>query len=149
MPRVPVQTLPHFEGLEWPRYQTAGAAGMDLRAAVEAEGTVLEPGRGALIPTGLRVAIPEGFEGQIRARSGLALKHSLGVLNAPGTIDSDYRGEIKVLLFNFGAEPVRLERGDRIAQLVLARVERIEWEAAESLPPADRGEGGFGGTGLK
>lgn len=143
---VLVETLPHFDGLELPRYETDHAAGLDLRAAVEAP-VSLEPGRATLVPTGLRLAIPPGFEAQVRPRSGLALKHGVGVLNSPGTIDADYRGELKVILFNFGDAPFQIARGERIAQLVFARVERAAWRLATELPPSERGAGGFGSTG--
>ena len=144
---VAVQVLPHGEGLELPSYATAGAAGCDLRAAVP-ESLVLLPGARCAVPTGLCLAIPEGFEGQVRARSGLALKNGIACLNAPGTIDSDYRGEVRVILANFGNEPFEIRRGDRIAQLVLSPVARAIFEAADSLPGSTRGGGGFGSTGV-
>jgi len=144
--RVPVRILPHGEGLDLPAYATAGAAGCDLRAAVSAP-LVIEPGGRALVPTGLTVAIPEGFEGQVRMRSGLALNKGLILPNAPGTIDSDYRGEIRVLVANIGSEPVEISRGDRIAQLVFAPVARARLERAEELPATERHTGGFGSTG--
>lgn len=144
--RLLVQVLPHGEGLELPAYATPGAAGCDLRAAVS-EPLVLVPGARALVPTGIAVAIPEGYEGQVRMRSGLALRHGLALLNAPGTIDSDYRGEIKVILANLGDAPVTLARGERIAQLVFAPVARFKLERAESLAPTGREDGGFGSTG--
>ncbi len=143
---VPVQVLPHGEGLELPAYATAGSAGCDLRAAV-GEPLVLEPGKRALVPTGIAVAIPEGHEGQVRMRSGLAIRHGLTLLNGPGTIDADYRGEIRVILANLGSEPVTLARGDRIAQLVIAPVVRARLERAERLPETQRHDGGFGSTG--
>ena len=143
---VPVQVLPHGEGLELPAYATAGAAGCDLRAAVDAP-LVLEPGKRALVPTGIAVAIPEGHEGQVRMRSGLAIRHGLTLLNGPGTIDADYRGEIRVILANLGSEPVTLSRGDRIAQLVIAPVVRARLERTADLPSTDRSGGGFGSTG--
>ena len=143
---VPVEVLPHAAGLDLPAYATPGAAGMDLRAAV-GEPVVIEPGARALVPTGLRLAVPAGHEAQVRARSGLALRHGLAVLNAPGTIDSDYRGELKVILANLGEAPVTLERGDRIAQLVVAPVARVRWQPAETLEATARGTGGFGHTG--
>ncbi len=130
--------------LELPRQQTAGAAGMDLRAD---ETVALAPGERRLVPTGIAVAIPPGFEGQIRPRSGLALKHGLGIPNAPGTVDSDYRGEVGVILVNWGREPVRLARGERIAQLVIAPVTRAVLQEVAELPGSDRGGGGFGSTG--
>jgi dUTP pyrophosphatase len=147
--RVGVVTLPHFEGLALPTAQTVHAAGIDVMAAVGADSPIdIAPGTLALVPTGLRMAIPPGWEIQVRPRSGLAARHEIGVLNSPGTIDADYRGEVKVILFNFGREPFRVERGTRIAQLVLARVGRIVWARAESLDETERGAGGFGSTGL-
>ena len=143
---VAISVLPHGEGLELPSYATAGAAGCDLRAALSAP-RVLAPGERSLIETGIAVAIPEGFEGQVRMRSGLAARQGLAALNAPGTIDSDYRGEIKVIVANLGGEPVTIERGDRIAQLVFAPVARARFEAVEELPPSARDAGGFGSTG--
>lgn len=143
---VLLRVLPHGEGLDAPRYETEHAAGMDLRAAVE-EPVEIAPGAVAMVPTGLAVAIPEGFELQVRPRSGLAARHGVTLLNTPGTIDADYRGEVKVLLANFGAEPFRVERGARIAQLVLARVERAQWRPVHDLPESARGDGGFGHTG--
>ncbi|MBI1757315.1 MAG: dUTP diphosphatase [Fimbriimonas ginsengisoli] len=131
-------------GATRPEYRTAGAAGMDLCASEDVE---LAPLERKLVPTGLRVAIPCGFEGQVRPRSGLALRHGLGMVNAPGTIDSDYRGEIGLILVNWGTETVRLARGDRIAQLVIAPVAKADWVVGQSLDPTDRGEGGFGSTG--
>ncbi len=146
-----VVRLPHALGLSLPSYATAGAAGLDLVAAVD-EATPLElsPGARAAVPTGLVVAIPEGHEGQVRARSGRALKEGLAVLNAPGTIDSDYRGELKVLVVNLGAAPIVLRRGERVAQLVIAPIARVsvrEVDALESLGSSARGGGGFGSTG--
>ena len=130
--------------LELPRYMSDGAAGLDLRAD---EAVALAPGERRLVPTGLAVAIPPGYEGQVRPRSGLALKHGLGMPNAPGTIDCDYRGEVGVILVNWGREPVRLDRGERIAQLVVAPVSRAELLPVEELPGTSRGDGGFGSTG--
>jgi len=127
-----------------PRSMTAGAAGADLSAA---ETVTLEPGRAVAVPTGIAVAIPEGYEGQVRPRSGLALEHAIGVLNAPGTIDADYRGEIRVILFNFGPEPYHIESGDRIAQLVIQRVVSVHFQEHPELPDTSRGAGGFGHTG--
>jgi len=144
--RVSVSVLPHGEGLELPAYATDGAAGCDLRAAV-AESLTLLPGGRTLVPTGIAVAIPEGFEGQVRMRSGLAVKHGLALLNAPGTIDSDYRGEIRIILANLGSEPATISRGDRIAQLVIAPVARAKLERVDTLPDTRRGGGGFGSTG--
>ena len=145
---VPVTVLAHGEGLELPSYATPGAAGCDLRAAVSETLTILPGGR-TLVPTGLAVAIPSGYEGQVRMRSGLALKHGLTLLNGPGTIDSDYRGEIGLILANLGAEPVTIARGDRMAQLVIAPVTRARLEAVEELPPTERDAGGFGSTGKR
>jgi dUTP pyrophosphatase len=143
---VQVVRLPHADGLDLPAYETSGASGMDLPAAIT-DTQVLEPGARLSIPTGFRIAIPPGFEAQIRPRSGLALKKGLTVLNAPGTVDSDYRGEVKVILANLGAEVVRLSRGDRIAQLVIAPVAQAKWQEGSSLPETPRGDGGFGHTG--
>ena len=145
---VAVKTLPHFDGLPLPKYETDGAAGMDVRAAVtEGEPVVLSPGERAMVPTGLSVAIPEGYEIQMRPRSGLAAKHGLTCLNSPGTIDSDYRGELKVILINHGQESFTIARGERIGQMVLAPVTRLAWEETDTLPETMRGEGGFGSTG--
>jgi len=143
---VQIQRLPHSAGVELPAYQTAGAAGMDLRAAVE-DPLVIPPGGRDAVPTGLKVAAPPGFELQVRPRSGLALKHGIIVPNSPGTIDSDYRGEVKVILMNLGTEDFVIRRGDRIAQLVLARVETVAWVETEALPDTARSDGGFGHTG--
>ncbi len=132
--------------LPLPEYMSDGAAGMDLFAAVE-EDLTIQPQQSALVPTGLAVAIPEGFEGQIRARSGLAINHGLAVINAPGTIDSDYRGEIKVGLINLGKMPFTIRRGDRIAQMIINRVYRVQWDLKEGLAQSERNEGGFGHTG--
>lgn len=145
---VSITVLPHGEGLELPAYATPGAAGCDLRAAVSETLTLLPGGR-SLVPTGIAVAIPEGYEGQIRMRSGLAIRHGLTLLNGPGTIDSDYRGEILVVLANLGAEPVTIGRGDRIAQLVIAPVARARLEKVGELPASTRDAGGFGSTGRK
>lgn len=145
---VAVLPLPHFDGLQLPAYETAGSAGMDVRAAVpEGEPMVLAPGERAMVPTGLSVAIPQGYEIQVRPRSGLAAKHGLTCLNTPGTIDSDYRGEIKVILVNLGQDAFTIQRGERIAQLVLAPVTRLAWQAVDSLDATERGAGGFGSTG--
>jgi dUTP pyrophosphatase len=141
---VPVVLLGHAPGL--PERGSAQAAGLDLRAAVDVE---LAPGARALVPTGLVLAIPEGWEGQVRPRSGLALKHGVTVLNAPGTIDADYRGEVQVLLVNLGEASVRLARGDRVAQLVLAPVVQARLEVVPTLDPTARGAGGFGSSGLR
>ena len=145
---VAVRPLPHFEGLQLPAYETDGSAGMDVRAAVpEGEPMVLAPGARAMVPTGLSVAIPQGYEIQVRPRSGLAAKHGLTCLNTPGTIDSDYRGEIKVILINLGQEAFTIQRGERIAQLVLAPVTRLAWSEVDTLDETARGAGGFGSTG--
>lgn len=145
---VRIRQLPHAEGLPLPAYETSGAAGMDLRAAVDAgEPVTLAPGARAAIPTGLAVALPEGFEAQVRPRSGLALKHGVSLLNTPGTIDADYRGEIKVILINLGGADFVIARGDRIAQIVVAPVTRIAWATVETLDETARGAAGFGSTG--
>ena len=138
--------LPHGDGLPAPAYASAAAAGLDLHAACESE-VVLAPGGRALIPTGIAVALPPGHEAQIRPRSGLALRHGLTVLNSPGTIDADYRGEIDVLLVNLGEAPVTVRRGERIAQMVVAPIARVTVVEAEALPDSVRGAGGFGSTG--
>ncbi|MEZ4703533.1 MAG: dUTP diphosphatase [Rhodothermales bacterium] len=146
--RVAIQRLPHADGLELPEYATAQSAGMDLRAAVPAdEPFTLKAGAFAMIPTGLQIALPAGFEAQVRPRSGLAAKHGVTVLNSPGTIDSDYRGECKVILINHGAVDFVIQRGERIAQLVIARHARVIWDPTESLEETERGAGGFGSTG--
>lgn len=144
---VAVQVLPGAEDIPLPAYMSPHASGMDLRAAV-VEPLELQPGERALVPTGLRVAIPRGYEGQVRPRSGLAVRHGISLLNAPGTIDADYRGEIQVILANLGQEPVTIERGDRIAQMVIAPVARAELAPTESLDETERGAGGFGHTGV-
>lgn len=143
--RVQVLTLPHGRGLNLPTHATAGAAGADLVAAEEA---TIRPGAIHAVATGIALAIPQGFEGQVRPRSGLALKHGVTVLNAPGTIDADYRGEVKVILINHGPEPFRIQRGDRVAQLVVAPVAPVRFERVDVLPDTARGEGGFGSTGV-
>ena len=145
--RIPITRLASSD-TPLPEYLSAGAAGMDLSAAL-AEPQVLAPGEFRLIPCGLAIALPPGFEAQVRPRSGLASKHGVTVLNAPGTIDSDYRGEVKVLLINHGAAPFSVLPGMRIAQLVVARVARVTWEVADGLSETDRGRGGFGHTGLQ
>jgi dUTP pyrophosphatase len=147
--KIAIRRLPHGEGLALPAYASEGAAGLDLCAALgPGVKLVLEPGARDLVPTGLSLALPPGFEAQIRPRSGLALEFGVSVLNAPGTIDCDYRGEVKVLLVNFGAHPFEIARGMRIAQLVVARYQRVELvEANEALGETARGEGGFGSTG--
>jgi dUTP pyrophosphatase len=146
--KVDVKLLPHGEGLALPAYQSLHAAGLDLLAAVpEDTPMTLAAGKHALIPTGLVIALPPGFEAQVRPRSGLAAKHGVTGLNAPGTIDADYRGEIQVLLINHGATPFTIRRGERIAQMVIASVVRAELVSAEELPETGRGSGGFGSTG--
>ncbi|MGE3623349.1 MAG: dUTP diphosphatase [Bdellovibrionales bacterium] len=145
---VAIAVLPHAENLGLPSYATQQAAGMDLCAAISGD-VVIEPGKRALVPTGLTIALPEGHEAQIRPRSGLALKNGLTVLNSPGTIDADYRGEIQVILANLGAEAFTVARGMRIAQMVVAPYARVEWEEVSSLPESARGAGGFGSTGIK
>ena len=148
MVKVEVRQLPHGEGLPLPAYQSAHAAGLDLLAAVpEAAPMTIAPGKHALVPTGLSIALPPGYEAQVRPRSGLALKHGVTVLNAPGTVDADYRGEIGVLLINHGGVPFEIRRGERIAQMVIASVARAELVPAASLSATDRGSGGFGSTG--
>lgn len=144
---VPVQRLDHAADLPLPSYATADSAGLDLMAAV-AVPTPLAPGARALIPTGLAIALPTGHEAQVRPRSGLALKHGLTLLNSPGTIDADYRGEIGVILANLGQEVFTVERGMRIAQLVVAPVSRLHWDEMAALPDSGRGAGGFGSTGV-
>lgn len=145
---IDIRQLPHGEGLSLPAYQTAHAAGLDLVAAVPQESPiVLAPGQHAMIPTGLAIALPSGFEAQVRPRSGLAAKHGVTVLNSPGTIDADYRGEISVILINHGAEPFTIKRGERIAQMVIAQVARAEFVVVAALSETDRGAGGFGSTG--
>jgi len=146
--RVDVCQLPHGHGLALPAYQTAHAAGLDLLAAVpEDAALVLLPGQHAMVPTGLTIALPDGYEAQVRPRSGLAAKHGVTVLNAPGTVDADYRGEINVLLINHGTEPFTIRRGERIAQMVIASVARAEFMPTVQLSATDRGSGGFGSTG--
>jgi dUTP pyrophosphatase len=144
--RVQILTLPHGRGLNLPSHATAGAAGADI---VSAEDTTIPPGGIHAVATGIALAIPEGYEGQVRPRSGLALKHGVTVLNAPGTIDADYRGEVKVILINHGPEPFRISRGDRVAQLVVARTAPVAFERVDVLPDSARGTGGFGSTGVK
>jgi dUTP pyrophosphatase len=143
---VPLTVLPHGEGLALLEYATEGSAGCDLRAAIEADLTITPGGR-ALVPTGIALAIPPGFEGQVRMRSGLAHDRGLALLNAPGTVDSDYRGELRVIVANLGSEPVTIRRGDRIAQIVFAPVARADFEQVPELPKSARDTGGFGSTG--
>lgn len=144
--RISIARVPGTDDLPLPRRFSQTAAGYDLTAAVQ-EPVVLPPGGFGLVPTGIRIALPQGFEAQVRPRSGLAARYGVGLLNSPGTIDSDYRGEVSVILFNFGREPFVVRRGDRIAQMIVARVETVEWEAVETLEATERGEGGFGHTG--
>jgi dUTP pyrophosphatase len=146
--KVDIRQLAHAEGLPLPAYQSAHAAGLDLLAAVpESAPLVLAPGKHAMVPTGLAIALPDGFEAQVRPRSGLAAKHGVTVLNSPGTIDADYRGEIQVILINHGTEPFSIRRGERIAQMVIAPVVQAELVAVDSLSSTERGSGGFGSTG--
>lgn len=146
--KIPVRILPHGEGLELPAAATSHSAGLDLRAAVPAdEPLTLQPGEYALVPTGLAIALPDGTEGQVRPRSGLAAKHGVTVLNSPGTVDADYRGEVKVILINHGSEPFTVERGERIAQLVVATYVQAQFDPVEELAETSRGSGGFGSTG--
>ncbi len=143
---IELRKLPGSDDLPLPEYMSEGASGMDLRAAVDGR-VEIPPGEIALVPTGIAVAIPSGYEGQVRPRSGLALRSGILVLNTPGTIDSDYRGEIGIILANLGREPFRIERGDRVAQLVIARVARAVWSERDTLTPTGREDGGFGHTG--
>jgi dUTP pyrophosphatase len=144
--RVLVRVEPEGRGLDLPRYQTEHAAGMDLLAALE-EDLVLAPGARALVSTGIAVAVPPGFEAQVRPRSGLAIREGITMLNSPGTIDADYRGTVRLIVVNHGAAPVTIRRGDRLAQMVIARVERAALETVDELPGTERGAGGFGSTG--
>jgi dUTP pyrophosphatase len=148
MAEVHIQRLPHAADLPLPSYATPGAAGADLRAAVDAD-LVLEPGAHALVPTGLKISLPAGHEAQVRPRSGLAAKHALTVVNAPGTVDADYRGEIHVILINLGTQAVTIERGMRIAQMVVAPVVQANFREVEGLDDTARGSGGFGSTGTE
>ena len=145
---VAFKCLPHGEGLPVPAYETAEAAGMDIPAAVDGEIT-LAPGARQLVPSGFAIALPAGYEAQIRPRSGLALKHGVTIVNAPGTIDADYRGEIGVILINLGDRPFAISRGQRIAQLVVAPVTRAQLQSVDVLPETERGSGGFGSTGAQ
>lgn len=144
---IKIKRLSHAEGLSLPSYESPHAAGMDLRAAIQ-EVIILNPGEWTLIPTGFCIALPEGYEAQIRPRSGLALKHGITVLNAPGTIDADYRGEVGVILINHGDTPFHIERGDRIAQMVIASTVKAEWSVTVELDETERGDRGFGSSGL-
>ena len=145
--RLLIQRLPGTEDIPLPDYATPGSAALDLRAAVESD-MVLQPGERKLVPTGLRMAIPHGYEAQVRPRSGLAIKHGITMVNTPGTIDSDYRGEVQVIMVNLGGEPFIVRRGDRIAQLVIAPVTQAALEEVDELPDTERGDGGFGSTGV-
>lgn len=145
-PNIKIQKLPHGEGIDLPFYATTHAAGADLRAAI-AEDVIIEPGEKALIKTGFAMALPDNFEAQIRPRSGLALKHGITVLNSPGTIDADYRGEIGVILINHGKEGFRVQRGDRIAQMIIAPFVQADFQSVDSLDETERGTGGFGSSG--
>ena len=146
--KVDIRQLPHAEGMALPAYQSADAAGLDLLAAVPEEAPlILSPGKYAKVPTGLTIALPSGYEAQVRPRSGLAAKHGVTVLNSPGTVDADYRGEVSVLLINHGDAPFPIRRGERIAQMVIAPVLQAQLVPAASLPATDRGSGGFGSTG--
>jgi dUTP pyrophosphatase len=148
MPTIAVTRLPHNADLPLPAYETPGSAGMDLRAAIAEDAPlILAPGARTLVPTGLAIALPPGFEAQVRPRSGLAAKFGVTCLNTPGTIDSDYRGEVKVILINLGQEDFVIRRGDRIAQVVIAPVVQMGWSETESLDDTERGAGGFGSTG--
>ena len=145
---IAVKVLPHGEGLALPAYATEHAAGMDLCAAIASD-IVIAPGARALVPTGISIALPEGYEAQVRPRSGLALKSGLTVLNSPGTIDADYRGEVGVILANLGSEPFTVARGMRVAQMVIGSYARAAWQQVAELPASARGTGGFGSTGVK
>ena len=144
---VAIKRLDHGRDLPLPQYESESAAGMDLMAALD-EACILAPGARQIIPTGIAIALPVGFEAQVRPRSGLAAKQGISVLNAPGTIDADYRGEVGVILVNLGAEDVTINRGDRIAQMVVAPVIQAVWQETDQLPETDRGAGGFGSTGV-
>ncbi len=145
--KVQIRQLPHAGGLPLPRFMSPQAAGADLFAAVD-EPITVAPMQRTLVPTGIAIALPAGFEAQIRPRSGLAIKNGITLLNSPGTIDADYRGEIKIILANLGEEPFIIRRGDRIAQMVITRIEQPEWELVEELPDSLRGDGGFGSSGV-
>ena len=147
--KLNVKTLEHFEGLELPAYQTAGSAGLDLPAAVPADApVVIAPGEWKLIPTGICIALPEGYQAQIRPRSGLAAKKGISCVNTPGTVDADYRGELRVNLINHGKEPFVVQRGERIAQMVIGQFTQISWNPVDALDETARGQGGFGSTGV-
>lgn len=148
--QVRVKTLDHFQGLDLPKYETAGAAGLDLPAAIPADQpVVMDPGAWLAVPTGLCIALPVGYEAQVRPRSGLALKKGITVLNSPGTVDADYRGEIRVILINQSDRRFEIARGDRIAQMVIAPVQQAELQLVDELDETGRGAGGFGSTGVK
>lgn len=149
MVRVAIRQLAHAKGLPLPQYATPGAAGLDLSAAIgENEKITLQPGKRALVPTGLQIHLPDGYEAQVRPRSGLALKHGIALVNAPGTIDADYRGEIGVILVNLGEEDFEITRGLRIAQMVVAPVSRVDLVEVDAISTSERGAGGFGSTGV-
>jgi dUTP pyrophosphatase len=143
---IKIKRLPHNPELPLPGYETEGASGMDVRAAIEAP-VVLNPGDVKLIPAGFSISIPRGYEAQVRPRSGLALRYGIGMVNSPGTIDSDYRGEVSIIMINWGKSPFTINRGDRIAQMVICEVSRAEFTSVESLDDTGRGEGGFGHSG--
>jgi len=145
---VEIQRLDHAGGIDLPHYASPQAAGMDLRAAIE-DPVLLEPGERTLVPAGFAIALPPGFEAQVRPRSGLALKHGISVLNSPGTIDADYRGEVGVILINMGDTPFPIQRGDRIAQMIIAPVSHVRWDETDHLPETNRGTGGFGSSGKR
>jgi len=147
MIEIKVKKKPGFEDLELPRYMSPGAAGMDILAAIDEE-VILQPGEIRFIPSGIYIALPNGYEAQLRPRSGLALRKGLSIVNSPGTVDSDYRGEVGVILINLGREPVKISRGMRIAQMIIQEVMRGEWNLVEELEPTPRESGGFGHTGL-
>ncbi len=148
MPDLQIKQMPHASDLPLPAYETIHSAGMDLRAALT-DTVVLKPGERKLIPTGLQIAVPVGFEAQVRPRSGMAIKHGITMLNSPGTIDADYRGEVMVIAINHSTEPMMFNHGDRIAQLVVAPVSQVRVVQVDELSTTDRGEGGFGSTGVK
>ncbi|MCX7984423.1 MAG: dUTP diphosphatase [Bacteroidetes bacterium] len=142
-----IRLRPEDDDIPFPLYATEGSAGMDICAAVQSELTI-GPGETVLVPTGFAIELPIGYEAQIRPRSGLAIKHQIGILNSPGTIDSDYRGEVKIILTNFGKNPYTIRRGDRIAQMVVSRFSRVEWNEVKELTESTRGTGGFGHSGI-
>lgn len=150
MLKVELKKLENFADLALPAYETSLAAGVDMRAAIPSDTPIhLQPGTRLLVPTGLAMALPAGYEAQIRPRSGLAYKHGITVVNTPGTVDADYRGEVKILLINHGADTFTINRGDRIAQMVIAPVTQVVFEAVDTLSETDRGAGGYGSTGVK